>query len=661
MAAATNQEPDHPKAVNVFTFKDVKTQPDSFFTYPESLRGGKTPLIIDNGSYQCKAGWASDKEPRLIFKNVMAKGRGKKETDVQIGNDISNIEVVRWLLKTQFDGQVVTHYDMQEQMFDYLFSHLGISTEGCVEHPVVMTEAVCNPNYCRQNMSELLFECYRVPKVAYGVDALFSLHHNRPKAALDHAMLVCSGFHTTHILPLVGSRLDAANCKRINLGGWQATGYMHRLFQLKYPAHFAAITLTRSEELLYDHGYIAVDYMDELQRWSDLSYYHRNVHKIQLPFTPLPTSSVSAEDKEKRKQQAGRRLQEINAKRREQKLAAEQEKLQQLLSIQELMEDDDDDSFLRALEECGFSSANELQVAINKLSLSIQRTKEKMLQPEEGQPSRATPELDKQQRAEREAIVGNLRRQRQEIVETRQQRRQRRQEVAKRKSHAAQERMKILTQLAQSERRRGKEDTFGMNEEDWNVYKAISKEGDSDSEQEQERLNQIDQLLREHDPDFEKDFGNGQDMDVTFDIAEYYQLHLGVERCRVPELLFQPSLLGMDQAGVTETMDYVLNKYPADVQDKLMQNVFLTGGNTLYPNLQARMERELQAIRPFQSTFQVFTAKNAVLDPWLGARSMSVDPSRSAQMFLTRAEYLEKGAEYLKEHRASNIFIPTPK
>ena len=30
-----------------------------------------------------------------------------------IGNDISNIEVVRWQLKSQFDRNIVTHYDIQ--------------------------------------------------------------------------------------------------------------------------------------------------------------------------------------------------------------------------------------------------------------------------------------------------------------------------------------------------------------------------------------------------------------------------------------------------------------------------------------------------------------------------------------------------------------------
>ena len=36
-----------------------------------------------------------------------------KDCEIQIGNDISNIEVVRWQLKTQFDRNVVTHYDVQ--------------------------------------------------------------------------------------------------------------------------------------------------------------------------------------------------------------------------------------------------------------------------------------------------------------------------------------------------------------------------------------------------------------------------------------------------------------------------------------------------------------------------------------------------------------------
>lgn len=56
-------------------------------------------------------------------------------------------------------------------------------------------------------------------------------------------------------------RLDAKNCKRINLGGCQAAVYLQRLLQLKYPGHFAAITLSRMEEILHEHSYVAEDYI----------------------------------------------------------------------------------------------------------------------------------------------------------------------------------------------------------------------------------------------------------------------------------------------------------------------------------------------------------------------------------------------------------------
>lgn len=60
---------------------------------------------------------------------------------------------------------------------------------------------------------------------------------------------------------------------------------------------------------------------------------------------------------------------------------------------------------------------------------------------------------------------------------------------------------------------------------------------------------------------------------------------------------------------IFELRDYIRScffpRYPKDVQETLVQNVFLTGGNTMYPGMKARMEKELLEMRPFQSSFQV--------------------------------------------------------
>ncbi|KAK7094381.1 hypothetical protein V1264_005953 [Littorina saxatilis] len=306
-------------ADEMFKFKDEKPVPDKIFDYPvEGLGDRKIPVVIDNGSCNCRVGWATDEKPTMSFRNVTAKQRGKKENELQIGNDISNIDVIRWILRTQFDRNVVTLYDVQEQIFDHIFTHLGVNTEGRVDHPIVLTEAVVNPNYCRQQMSELLFECYHVPSVCYGVDSLFSFFHNHPKA-LDGVILDC-GYQTTHVLPVLDGKLVSANCRRINLGGAHADFFMQRLLQLKYPGHLAAITLSRAEELTRAHTFFSVDYGGELARWAETEYYLKNVHRFQLPFTPQPGSQVSAEQHSQRREQQIQRLKEANTRRRMEKV-----------------------------------------------------------------------------------------------------------------------------------------------------------------------------------------------------------------------------------------------------------------------------------------------------------------------------------------------------
>ncbi|KAI5642138.1 actin domain-containing protein [Phthorimaea operculella] len=282
---------------NVLVLKDYKTVPDIVHEYEPTVKYGHIPLVIDNGSYQCRVGWSIYDEPHLIFKNLIArprKERSKKDAEppvtppIQIGNDIINIEAVRFQLKTQFDKNVVTHFEAQEQVLDYIFSHLGIDSEGCVPHPIVMTEAFVTPNYSRQLMSELLFEGYAIPAVSYGVDSLFSMYKNDIG---DTALIVNCGYHTIHIIPVLRGKVIVDHARRINLGGSEMIAYLHKLLQLKYPVHVNAITMSRIEEMLHEHCSVALDYQEEIRKWANVDYYEANVKRVQLPFTQPSTSS----------------------------------------------------------------------------------------------------------------------------------------------------------------------------------------------------------------------------------------------------------------------------------------------------------------------------------------------------------------------------------
>lgn len=76
----------------------------------------------------------------------------------------------------------------------------------------------------------------------------------------------------------------------------------------------------------------------ELQKWRSPEYYENNVHKMQLPFSnKLLGSTLTSEEKQERRQQQLRRLQELNARRREEKLQLDQERLDRLLYVQVIM------------------------------------------------------------------------------------------------------------------------------------------------------------------------------------------------------------------------------------------------------------------------------------------------------------------------------------
>lgn len=106
-------------------------------------------------------------------------------------------------------------------------------------------------------MSELLFECYHVPGICYGIDGLFSYQNNGFDAKTG--LVISCGHHTTHIIPVIKGVPDLINCRRIDVGGYHMTYYLHKLLQLKYPAHYNAITISRAEvfnNAMYNVQYI---------------------------------------------------------------------------------------------------------------------------------------------------------------------------------------------------------------------------------------------------------------------------------------------------------------------------------------------------------------------------------------------------------------------
>ena len=75
-------------------------------------------------------------------------------------------------------------------------------------------------------------------------------------------------------------------------------------------------------------------------------------------------------------------------------------------------------------------------------------------------------------------------------------------------------------------------------------------------------------------------------------------IRLNNERFAVPELLFNPTDVGIDQCGIAETIVASVMQCDPEAQPWLFRNIILTGGNACLQNFRERVERDVRALAP---------------------------------------------------------------
>jgi actin-related protein 5 len=257
-------------------------------------------------------------------------------------------------------------------------------------------------------------------------------------------------------------------------------------------------------------------------------------------------------------------------------------------------------------------------------------------------------------------------------------------ELNDRKSLASQMRMKSIANLASDnpngkKRRKGDDDTFGANDADWNIYKDIgtSKEsGELEDEDDEtrtvEELRKLEGILLLHDAAFDESQLVDADKDPSKslihaflrgptgpfdhnDPAQLHQLHLNVERIRVPEVLFSPGIAGVDQAGLIEISSGIMQR--SGHQNELIQDIFVTGGFASLEGFDTRIERELRTVLPAGAPLRVRKAEDVKSDAWRGAGKWWREMGSEARKknFVTKKVWEECGPDYLVEHEMGNV------
>merc|ERR1719238_2699822 len=109
-----------------------------------------------------------------------------------------------------------------------------------------------------------------------------------------------------------------------------------------------------------------------------------------------------------------------------------------------------------------------------------------------------------------------------------------------------------------------------------------------------------------------KQFSESSEKDKFFYSEKYGQITVGNERCRCPEVLFQPHFIGNGALGIHDAIFQSIQKCDVDIKKHLYANVVLSGGTTMFQGIAERLTKELIALAP--STMSSLVRRSAM--PW---------------------------------------------
>jgi hypothetical protein len=132
-------------------------------------------------------------------------------------------------------------------------------------------------------------------------------------------------------------------------------------------------------------------------------------------------------------------------------------------------------------------------------------------------------------------------------------------------------------------------------------------------------------------------------LEKTYDMPDGQVVTVGIERFRCPEVLFKPSLMGMDGVdGVHKLVHKSIMRCDVDLHagdHGLYCNIVLSGGTTMYHDFDVRLQREISALAPSREV-KISAQRVRKYNAWRGGSILADSPAFELH-WTTKQEYDE--------------------
>jgi actin-related protein len=145
--------------------------------------------------------------------------------------------------------------------------------------------------------------------------------------------------------------------------------------------------------------------------------------------------------------------------------------------------------------------------------------------------------------------------------------------------------------------------------------------------------------------DFEEEMkkaSQSSQIEKSYELPDGNIITIGNERFRCPEVLFQPSFIGMEAAGVHETTFNSIGKCDIDIRKDLYGNIVMSGGTTMFEGIAERMTKDVTNLAPSAMKIKVVAPPERKYSVWIGG-SILASLSTFQQMWISKEEYEESG------------------